>query len=625
MSLPAQTLDLLIEREAYRVCGLLPQREFIQYCRDRKVIVDEDRLRKFERLKLFYPLLRVFRIDMTVKIEYVDGGKRFRDLGGLREGEVWNGDTRTELARFGFNARVIRSWREHGNVWDPRVEASPHSASIDTEPWRHEAYYSCFQLAQLSSIVPSLTPTVQVEWALEDDGSVSTVWGDKLKSNLSAIAADMVNSRHGESGHKLAIVCQLISDRYYPKTQGDERHISISDGGLTFPKWDWYEYARSWDATAVAALIGSDQTALQGLHRRIAATRRFLDPLEQWRQLVRFVSIQKRRKLKGDALAAQTFGEMAKMLSLFHRDAFGEPLDKSDDVSDPSVFKVPDVSVKDDPTRALELVANDFGINPKPQLVLFVEGATEATVIPLIFDEVYAANPSVFGIELVNLRGVSNATGGKDNPFSALWRLIDYLHHHQTISFVLLDNEGLARPNVGVGLTRVKSIHFPDRRATRADYVKLWKLSFELDNFNDVELAQALTAHSEGKAVFLAKDVKACRDSAHKPIKNQKLHTLDVLYFGRTGRNINKPLFGRTLVTLMFDPATKRKAEHRPIVRFLDKVANAASLNHQPVTQAIWEYNQRTGHLGTLQPGAVARRKGFLGEPRKRRARKAVR
>jgi hypothetical protein len=83
-----------------------------------------------------------------------------------------------------------------------------------------------------------------------------------------------------------------------------------------------------------------------------------------------------------------------------------------------------------------------------------LEGATEMAVVPLIFDKIYAAKPNVFGIELVSLGGISNATGGRENSHSALGRLIDYLHHHQTIAFVLLDNEGLAPTNIGRGLPR---------------------------------------------------------------------------------------------------------------------------------------------------------------------------
>lgn len=276
--------------------------------------------------------------------------------------------------------------------------------------------------------------------------------------------------------------------------------------------------------------------------------------------------------MKDDALRAQTFGEMAKMLRLFYRDAFGESLDPHGEFGTTVIDRVPDIVIEGDPLRALELLANDFGINPKPQVVLFVEGATEHVAVPRLFDKMFASTPSIFGIELVNLGGVSNATGGKDSTYSALWRLIDYLHHHQTIAFVLLDNEGLAPINIGRSLRRAQSIHFPDRRATRPNYVKLWKLSFEMDNFNNAELAKALTSYAQGRARFSAADVKLCRDSIRSARKNTKLLTLETLYTQRSGGPLKKPQFGQILVDLMFDPSTKRKPQHRPIVRFLDKV-----------------------------------------------------
>jgi hypothetical protein len=55
-------------------------------------------------------------------------------------------------------------------------------------------------------------------------------------------------------------------------------------------------------------------------------------------------------------------------------------------------------------------------------------------------------------------------------------------------------------------------------------------------------------------------------------------------------------------------------------VRFLETVAERAGRNHQPLTQAMWEHNQRTGYFGTLRPGAIGRRKKLFGTPgRKRR------
>jgi hypothetical protein len=212
--------------------------------------------------------------------------------------------------------------------------------------------------------------------------------------------------------------------------------ITVSEGGMHFRDWDWYEHARSWDAAAVAKLLNLEKDALRGCYERVARAYRYSDPLENWQELVRFISVEKRKKLKGNALKAQAFGEMAKMLRLFHCDAFEELLPAPGELGrEPITHRIPDVSAEDDPLRALELVANDFGVNPKPQAVLFIEGATESIVVPFIFDTVYAALPNVFGIELVGLGGVSNATGGKDSSFSALRRLVDYLHHHQTVAW----------------------------------------------------------------------------------------------------------------------------------------------------------------------------------------------
>jgi len=591
----------------------MPQRDFVSFCRDRNINVSSERLRQLERLKLFFPVLRIYRNDTVRKIELLDEGRRYRDLGELREDEQWGGETRTELAGFDFSRHVIQSWLECGVAWFPCANAPPHIETIDFEAQRHEAYFSQFQLLELDRLLQSLTVTVEVEWALEDDGTVNAGWGDDLKPNLSSFARRVAESGLQNDLASIGAICQLISDRYYPKTQSDERHITVSDGGMHFRNWNWYEYARNWDAPALAKLLDVEKASLRTCYEQVARAYRHVDPLEQWQELVRFVSVDKRKKLKGDALKALALGEMAKMLRLFYNDAFDAKLEASEELSRTIIHRIPDVTPEEDPLRALELVANGFGVNPKPQAVLFMEGATEMAVVPAIFDALYAAAPNVFGIELVGLGGVSNATGGKDSSNSALWRLVDYLHHHQTVAFVLLDSEGLAPKNVGVGLPRAHSIHFPDRLATRKNYIKLWKLSFEMDNFNDAELAKALTDYAQGRANFSATDVKQCRESAKNPSKNKKLRTLDVLYTERAGRNLNKPKFGLALVTLMFDPSTKRKPSRRPIAVFLDKVAKLAALNHQPVTHAMWEYNQRSGYLGALRTGAVSRRRDPFG------------
>jgi hypothetical protein len=111
---------------------------------------------------------------------------------------------------------------EHGNAWDPRSETSPHSATIEAEPRRHECYYSQFQIFELDHLLQALTATVEIEWALRDDGSIDSGWGDQLRSNLSEHSACVVRRDTPVADIEISAICQIISDRYYPKTQGDE-------------------------------------------------------------------------------------------------------------------------------------------------------------------------------------------------------------------------------------------------------------------------------------------------------------------------------------------------------------------------------------------------------------------
>jgi hypothetical protein len=455
----------IVDREAYRVCPLLSFDNFIRFCRDRNLNVQPDRLRHLERLGLFLPLLRVYRFDISVKVEYVDGGQRYRDLGELKPGEAWDGNVLTELAQFDFGRESIRSWIEHGYAWDPRGPTSSHAATIDTEPERHEAYYSQFQIVELEYLLSGMTATVNIEWALRPDGAIDTEWGDNLKPQLSKFAAQVATTFAASPVADISTVCQVISDRYYPRTQSDQRRMQVPAGRSGFFNLNWYEFARQWDAPRLAAELNVGKEQLRKIYDQVSGLCGAVDPLEKWRGLVRFVSVGKRQQLKDDALRALTLGEMARMLRLLYEDAFSDRLDPHEDFGTRVVNRTADIVAEDDPLRALELVANDFGVNPKPKLVLFVEGATELAVVPLLFDRLYATTLGVRGIELVSVGGVSNATGGKDSSYSALWRLVDYLHHHQTIAFVLLDNEGLAPVNIGKGLRRAHSIHFPDNRA----------------------------------------------------------------------------------------------------------------------------------------------------------------
>lgn len=615
MRFPENLLDLMIAHDAFRVCPLMRQRDFITYCKARGISVDRARLRQFEKIGVFRPLLRAFRPEVTYKIELVDGGWRY--AGELEPGEEWEGETRVEIAEFDANTKWARVWRDEGLLWVPGQGEWAHESTIDTLPQQHEAYYSRFQILPLDRVATMLTMTVQLEWATSPDGTPNEKWSPRLRHNAGTFGRKAAKALRGPRDEDvLAVLLQLIAGRFFYKTQDDGRQMTIGH----FHDWEWGAYARNWTPDPFTQAVALTEDESQKLYEWLDIRWTQIDPVSRWFNLTRFVRIEKRKLLKGDALRGLALREMAQMLRLFHRAAFGSDLRPLGEVGVHVIRRIPDIDPEVDPMRALEFSANDFGVNGKPQLVLFVEGPTEQAMLPIIFERLWGAPASRYGIEISNLGGVDNAAGGKEAPFSALWRLVDYLHHHQTLAFVLLDNEGFAQRNVRDGLPKAHSVHSQDRKATRRDHIKVWRTSFEMENFSDSEIAEALNVLA-GSKVFSRSDVAGCRTAVEMgPKKGQKLQTIDWLYEQRLDATLDKPALGQVLVNIMLDPKTRRSPGNRPITKFLLRVARKASLNFQPVTQEDWERNQRSGYLGTLQPAASrARRQVQQGRRRPRR------
>lgn len=602
MRMPVDVLTALTSPAGYKVCRLLRGPEFAKFGMARGLKVDEVRLRKLERLGLFKPFLRIRRNDEVRKIETLPGNL-CRDLGPVEEGEEWTGETRIELLGFGFYPHVVASWIEDGVLWSPFDGPSEHDGEIDAEPARHTAYYSEFQIWDLMLVLQQMDFTLHAENALDEAGEPNG-HHDLRTAQMVEIVRDAIAARARPNFREMyGLLAQLISDRFYPQTQTDGRQITTSVDG-TFHHWNWDDYARAWTPHETIAAFELDRETSAQWHSQLCGEQAHHNPLHAWRALTLFVASAERKRLKGAALLAETLAEMAEMLRRLHEEAFGEILPDQRDTRFPRKELTVPAPEDDDPYAALELVANTFHVNPKPRLVLIVEGETEDAAIPNIFFRWFGATAARFGIQLRNMHGVGNATGDKKDRRSALWRLVDFLHAQQTVALVLLDNEGLAGTHIAQGLRNARSIHVPDRMVTRPDYIKLWARCFELDNFSNTEIARALSA--QAGAAFKPTEIEACRS---KPAPKTKAVTLGSVFEGRTGRGLDKVALARHLVEIMFAQETRRKIKSRPIVRFLEFAAEKARLNHQPTLDSRREENQRSGYFGALHPSARRRRR----------------
>jgi hypothetical protein len=123
----------------------------------------------------------------------------------------------------------------------------------------------------------------------------------------------------------------------------------------------------------------------------------------------------------------------------------------------------------------LELLTNHYNLNPKPKLLLLVEGKGEYDQFPRLIDGLFGTTVARLGVKVQNLEGIANFTSGDRDRYGTLERFIDNYHSRQTYVYVVLDNEGRA-PTVKTELIRARS-RYAERTVTKPEYIHLWDKS----------------------------------------------------------------------------------------------------------------------------------------------------
>lgn len=590
---PGAGLRYLVEQDAFAVISPISADAFVRHCKEHGVDIDLERLERLERVGVFFPLARVEYPRIKVKVEHV-GENRVRYHGMLQEGESWDGELREENSRFSFRRDWAEGWLESGSLWDPRERAFEPWSSFQREgSWekRIESFYSPFQAFVLHGVLTWMTMRVPADLLSEWTPEQFTTFGATLSDwSVNVVAG----ARDGLRSEDAAFVAQALANRYFFQTQGDRRTIRVSDH--PFEAFDWREYTRAWNPAKAASGIGVTAKDIADQQLDVAFLSGSTDPLERWYELVAFVALEKRERLKGKARFAQLGYTIEHMLRLFYRDLTGKDLRRPHERH--AGVHVEEGEESESLLKELEYLVNRYHLNPKPQLILIVEGDGEAAELPRVASELLGYDFAQLGIEVRNLRGIGNFTGSKKrDPYGALEKFIDDHHSRQTIVFCILDREGEAE-RTRKKLVEAHSIFVPSRKLTCEEYINLWKDSIEFDNFSDDEIARALTRVSEDRYTFDSADVAAARQA-----KATSGNPLNELYSAKLDYELNKVALLRELCSaLIANELAADEADDRPVVRLLLRAIELAAMNHQPVTTDLWEYNQKSGYFGPLLP-----------------------
>ncbi len=591
------TPHLIIGHGNFFQTNLLSSSRFVDYCKERGIQIDEKRLEKFEELGIFYPMLRVKHPKCRKKLKQVvtENESYVEECGVLQEGEEWDGKVEEFYAAFIFwKKEYVDSWINDGLVYIPTNQTF--------QPWSNyrigegakkqtETYYSIFQTLPLHMLTHSISFPLGVEnlatWTQKDIKN----WFKSSKQG----AKRLVKSRQLSVGFRdeVADLAQILSNRYLPIA---EKY----DGMITLPQYDsfdWQRYKTDWNAEKVLQELDLSIEKIVRYYEITEAQTSSIDPLDRWDDLVKFINNSKKTQLKDAALLAQSWRVLGRIINLFHKDLTGDFINNyGKDIR----FKEKKYGkeVPQDDLDYLEYVSNEYGVNPRPKLFLFVEGYGEVEHFPRLAIELFGIKFSEIRIKIQNLYGVGGYEGNeKFDKYGAFEKLIEYYHDRQTVAFFILDREGRVE-TIKQKLIKKKSKEHPNRTITREEYIKLWDKNIEFDNFTNKEIAEAMTKLCENRYQFTETEIEDCRNRFGQRGEGD---TLSALFKEKTEYGSNKiKLLGILIDYAVLSPQFEINGIEidRPLVKILDGVCHLAMRNYQPSCLDSWKETQNSEWLG---------------------------
>jgi len=593
-------LDYIIANEMFIVCPPKSTDRFVDFCKKRGINTSRKQLEKLEKLGVLFPVARVEYPKISKKIEYIDDGTRYNDLGILLPDETWNGAIKEEYSHFWFKKDYAKEWREEGLLWDPAERSFQDWDKFKDENGRTfiESFYSIFQCYALFNLNKITTVSLQYENIVTYTNEILM----ELMGNIRKSAEQTIKAiqEKGVRGNNAPFISQIISNRFYPKTQTDRRTFNISKSSL-YHDWDWVKYCSEWDSKATLNELSIEPNMIKNAQELLALDASNCDPLQQWYDLVNFVSVSKKRKLKENALLAQTIYSMEMMMRLLYEDLTGTGLNQPHEGMGWKVEDYYGDDVLNDDLMFLEFLSNEYHLNPKPSVIIIVEGDGEEEQFPRLLKELFGFSITKLGLEIRNVKGIGNFEGKKrQDPYGAFEKYIDDYHRRGTIVFVILDREGNVE-KIRNKLIKKKSEFFSNRTVTKQEYFHIWdKDTIEFDNFAYEEIARAMTELTEGNYTFSKNEIETC----YVETKRGKGNMLGEIYKKKLDYDLNKPklldiLFSQ-LIADSKNERTRADVKNRPVVKLLDKIILLALRNHQPVTHEIYLKNQQSDYFGDL-------------------------
>lgn len=547
-----------------------------------------------------------------------------------------------------YHQDLLQNWIKEGNLFDPSTKDFQSWDSFIGEELEHEkqkivSFYSSFQIYWLEILKKSFSITLNLagdeikaisQFILIDNrqgnGSFSFQKMNDFAGKLKEISTkepfkdffDLESKKvklkeNYQEFDKFLKFLLSVQSAYFPYAKSGGGTIQISGDDKK-----WHETKRNFELKPILEKLDFKVEDIAKWYKIFSdeTQKRLGIKRDDWIQLWKNIAWSEKDKLEGSVRLGVEYLQWAAMLKrIIEKDLQKEILDidEMSNISPSDILKFEpekmnqygvllrptrnkrysdqDKNYYHDRYKRSFYLANDFNLDYQPRVMVFVEGKTEETIFPEIFEQYIGNKPENLGIEFVNIGGISKFFGQKISIkdsngkykkgfISNFNHLISYnLNKWQITPFFIGDNEN----NINHLLQNGASISFNQNDYSLSkNWQYIWGITndnkpfqgkdFEMANFSDEEIATVLSGILPKK--ISSSDVKSQRD------QNNGIKQID-----EQAENC-KVCIAKKLVANLFDEYDRTQDKtlfERPFFKAVEKIANIASLNHPPVDREI--------------------------------------
>jgi len=535
-------LKLLIESESFSQNFPLGLKEFIKYCNDRDIIINEKLLEFLEENKLFFPIFRT---------------------------EQWTMHD-TKMLKKLYSTDLLKEPRNEEFI--PWEEFYKLNEKFGIKELSIFSYYSKYQIFYLKRILNFITLKYTFN-QLDEDKEIFTQNKKFREDNIDRMLLNF-------NDLDLIFLLNYIQNKYLPFVK-DSRYTVLTN--IDMDNLD--QLTSLIDLSKIFEETPYSIDYLKNIRKRFAVDGLSIDPLEKWYHLIKYVSHEERANLKGKALLAIDYYAISDMLKLLIEDLTGEEQLETASILDSSrgswQIRIYGKKINHKDIDVLQRLLTEYRINPNPDLFFIVEGYSEEAVIPIILNA-YDLSLEEYRIELYNVKGVDKKIDElikyKGIPIT---RKIDdkyYISPYGTKIFGLFDREGrfahkepeeiidkIMKDIFETLPTELKTEKIYDLLENEIFIIKFWDKCFEYDNLSNEEL------------IFLLKEygMKYGHEfeisDTEMNVYRERNEDIKRLFRNKTGVGLSKKEFGKLIGNYIVENIRNGKEDY-PIINVMNEV-----------------------------------------------------